>query len=129
MTLADAGADAGPLWLRITIALGPPALAALIAGYFALSNTVSRRIERLKDLNDIRVSSNTDFINPDYALERIMLRELRDLDRATTPILKWRRRFSIGMVTIIWIIYQYAILVYLHAVTEPRPQLHNKPCR
>jgi hypothetical protein len=95
MTVADAGAaaDGGPLWLRIVIALVPPVLAAILAGYFALSNTVNRRAERLKNLNDIRVSSNSEWINPDYALERIILRELKELDRATTPIIKWQRRF------------------------------------
>jgi hypothetical protein len=93
--LADGGADAGPLWLRISIALGPPTFAAIVAGYFGLRNTVSRRIDRLKNLNDIRVSSDVNWVNPGYALERIMLQELKSLDRATSASIKWLRRFLI----------------------------------
>jgi hypothetical protein len=101
---AAASADAGPLWLRISIALGPPALAAIIAGYFALSNTVNRRAERLKNLNEVR-ASYPELINPNYALERIILRELGALARATTPAYKFQRRFylvGLPLVTVLW---------------------------
>jgi hypothetical protein len=39
--------DGGPLWLKIVVA-SVPLIAALIAGVFALTNTVNRRVERLK---------------------------------------------------------------------------------
>jgi hypothetical protein len=116
MTLADAGTDAGPLWLRISIAFVPPALAAIIAGYVALSNTVNRRAERLKNLNDIRVNSDTESINPEYAVERIMLRELKELDRATTPKLKWEKRFRLGVFPAVALVYSPVALWLLNVI-------------
>jgi hypothetical protein len=119
MELADAGA--GTLWLRIVIALAPPVLAAVVAGYFTLSNTVARRAERLKSLNDIRISSNINLINPDYALERIMLRELKLLDLATLPSYRWGRRFLFAAVLITVADYTLSALNFLfHFVTHPR---------
>jgi hypothetical protein len=114
--VADAGADAGSLWLRISIAVVPPVLAAIIAGFFALSNTVNRRIERLKNLNDIRVSEEPEWINPGCTLERIMLRELEALDRATTPIVKWNRRVRLLVIMLISLAYIYFALGLLQVI-------------
>jgi hypothetical protein len=118
VTLADAGTDAGPLWLRISIAVVPPALAAIIAGYFALSNTVNGRTERLKVLVEI-YKQYPNPLNPGYALERIMLRELKELDRATTPTLKWDRRFRIASVVIVFSWYGVVALHYLLRIGKP----------
>jgi hypothetical protein len=82
--------DSGSLWLRIVTA-SIPLIAALMAGGFALTNTVSRRIERLKNVVAIR-EDFPDWLGPDYTLERIMLRELQAIDQATTPVLRWARR-------------------------------------
>lgn len=117
--LADATADAGPLWLKICIALVPPALAAIITGYFALSNTVNRRAERIKNLNDIRVSSSPELINPDYALERIILRELEALDRVTWQVLKGGKRSLIAGVLTVTATYAILTLNYiLHFMSD-----------
>ena len=83
-------ADTGPLWVRLVVAT-IPLLAALIAGLFALTNTVNRRVERLKNLHEVR-KEFPDWLDPDLALERVILRELRAIDYATTPILKWVKR-------------------------------------
>src|SRR5262245_1129421 len=84
--------DGEPLWLRIAIALIPLA-GTLIAAYFAQVNTVNRRIERLRNLSEIR-KDFPDWLNPDYALEQVILRELRAIDFATTPIYIWYKRFA-----------------------------------
>jgi hypothetical protein len=114
--------DSGPLWLRIVIA-SIPLLAALIAGIFALTNTVNRRIERLKNLVEIR-KEFPDWLDPDYALERVMLRQLQAIDQATTPILKWGRR----ILAVMWfcgiLAYTTVALQWIHLVPqwhEPRP--------
>jgi hypothetical protein len=104
-------ADAHPLWLQITLAC-VPLLAALIAGIFALTNTVSRRTDRLKSLVEIH-KEFPDPLNVDYALERIMLRELEAIDVATTPILKWDRRFRIASVVIAFSWYATVALHFL----------------
>ena len=124
MTAADAGADAGPLWLRLAIALIPPVLAAIIAGYFALSNTVNRRAERLKNLNDIRVSTSSECINQDFALERIILRELKALDRATTPILKWETRFYVLAGSLTALAYTIHVLEHQDVINLPPSESH-----
>lgn len=79
-----------PIWLRISLAV-IPLLAAIIAGVFALLNTVNRRVERLKNLAEIH-SKFPDDIAPPHALELIMLRELRAIDQKTSPKFKWDRR-------------------------------------
>lgn len=111
--------DQGPLWLRICIAVVPPLLAAMIAGYFALSNTVNRRTERLRNLNDIRSSSNSDAINPRNILSRMMLRELEDLELATTPVLRWEPRIKRAFFPVsIALIYSTVLAHQLHLLQE-----------
>jgi hypothetical protein len=115
--VAAAGADTAPIWLRIVIALVPPVLAAIIAGYFALSNTVNRRSERFKNLNEVR-KDYPERINPGYAVELIILRELKALDRATTPNLRWRRRIWIIVVAILALGYTYIALLKLGIIND-----------
>lgn len=79
-----------PIWLRIGLA-AIPLVAAIIAGVFALLNTVNRRVERLKNLTEI-CSKLPEGIAPPYALELVMLRELKVIDQKTTPKSKWDRR-------------------------------------
>ena len=116
VTLAEAGTDAGPLWLRMSIAVVPPVLAAITAGYFALSNTFNRRAERLKNLNDIRVSNKPEWINPNYTIERIMLYELKGLYHATSPMFKWLNRFANLLLLIASLIYAGYAFIFLHIV-------------
>jgi hypothetical protein len=84
--------DSGPLWLRVALAL-IPVLVAVIAGIFAI-NTVSSRIERLKNLVEIQKGIPQVF-NQDYAVERVMIRELNAIEMSTTPWYIWYRRLSI----------------------------------
>jgi hypothetical protein len=93
-----------PLWLQTCVA-AIPLLAAMIAGFFALTNTVNRRIERLKNLNEIR-KDVPESVNIDQIIEHLMLRELESIDQATTPKMKWLRRFQI-------IIYAFLIAAYM----------------
>jgi hypothetical protein len=79
-----------PLWLRVVIA-SIPVLVALIGGAFTLINTVNRRIERLKNLVEIR-KEFPDTLNQDYAIERVMVRELNAIEKSTTPWYVWYRR-------------------------------------
>ncbi len=63
-----------PLWLQIVVA-AIPLLAAMVAGVFALTNTVNRRIERLKNLNDVRKDVPKS-VNTNQVIEHLMKREL-----------------------------------------------------
>jgi hypothetical protein len=91
--------DSGPLWLRAVLA-SIPLLVALIGGAFAIVNTVNRRTERLKNLVEIR----KDFqqaLNQDYALERLIFKELNAIERSTTPwYVLWRRLFALELVLV-----------------------------
>jgi hypothetical protein len=75
-----------PLWLQIVLA-AIPLLAAGVGGLFALTNTVNQRIERLKNLNDVR-KDVPESVNIDRVIEHLMLRELESIDQATTPRMK-----------------------------------------
>jgi hypothetical protein len=116
--LADAGADFGPLWLRIVVA-AIPSLVGLIGALFALTNTANRRIERLKLLTEIGLEFPR-WLDPDYALERIKLRELQAIDQATTPALMWRRRFQAMLGLVFVIVITISALQFVHLV----PQWH-----
>ena len=113
----DPPADAGPLWLKIVIAFVPPVLAAVIAGYFALSNTVNRRAERLKNLNDVRISTDTSRIDPGHALEKVILRELKELER-TTSFLKYEKYVKTLWWTSIPIVYTISVLYSLEILHQ-----------
>jgi len=83
-----ASASSVPLW--VTIALGTvPIVAAVIAGSVALANTIGRRLERLKNLVEIE-QKIPKWINYDQGLERLMILELKGIERATTP---WYRLY------------------------------------
>lgn len=116
MTLADAGADFGPLWLRIVIA-SLPSVVGLIAALFALTNTVDRRVERLRNLTEIGREFPR-WLDPDYALERVKLRELQAIDQATTPVLVWRRRFQAMIVFVVIAIVTIRALRWVHLVPQ-----------
>lgn len=81
-----------PLWLRVAIA-SIPILGALIAGVFALTNTINRRVERLKNLLAVR-DSLPGSLNPGNAVEQIILLELAAIDFGTTPAIVWLKRAS-----------------------------------
>jgi hypothetical protein len=106
--------DGGPLWLKIVVA-SVPLIAALIAGVFALTNTVNRRVERLKNLNEVR-KEFPDWLDPDYELERVILRELQAIDHASTPILRWRRRLQVYFWAFWIVVYTFVGLEWLHFV-------------
>ncbi|RFZ35140.1 hypothetical protein DAVIS_04690 [Mycobacterium marinum] len=82
--------DASPLWLQILIA-SIPLLAAAIGGIFLLTNTINRRVERLKNLVDAS-KSNLLGVKGDHILRDIIVQQLMDLWHDTTPALKWRKR-------------------------------------
>lgn len=84
--------NSDPVWLRVMIA-SIPILGALIAGVFALTNTINRRVERLKNLLSIR-DSLPDSLNPGGAVDQIILRELAAIDFGTTPAIVWLKRIS-----------------------------------
>ncbi|MCV7362732.1 hypothetical protein [Mycolicibacterium neworleansense] len=81
-----------PIWLKI--ALGTvPVLAAVIAGYFAVSNTLNKRVERLKNLVEIQNSQTID--DPLHTVQRLIFRELSDLELELSPSSKSARRYTI----------------------------------
>ncbi|AKC39420.1 Uncharacterised protein [Mycolicibacterium phlei] len=82
-----------PVWIQILLA-SVPLLAAIIAGIFALTNTVGRRIERLKNLTELHKNYPPE-LNPNNALEIAMLRELRALESVITPTHKWDKRIHV----------------------------------
>jgi hypothetical protein len=121
--------DSGPLWLKVVLA-AIPVLVAVIGGAFALINTVNRRIERLKNLVEIR-KGFPDVLNKDFAVERLMLRELNTIERSTTPwAIYWRRRAYFAFALVYGV---YAILIFgeehLFARIFKRlyPNLENSP--
>jgi hypothetical protein len=87
-----------PLWLRIALGV-VPLLAALIAGAFALANTLNRRIERLKNLTDT-YDKFPSWLNHGNGIEKLMLAELHGIERATTPWYRWYRRAVVAGVSI-----------------------------
>jgi|SRR6478752_3006342 len=101
-----------PPWLQIVIA-AIPLVAAVIAGIFALTNTVNRRVERLKNLLQIRKEYPV-WLNPESTIELITLRELQAIDRATTPVLKWDRRFRMAVTIVGICTYIVIALHFLH---------------
>ena len=79
-----------PLWLQVCLAI-VPILAAVVAGIFAVTNTVNSRVERLKCLTEIYAKYPKE-LNLDNALEIVMLRELKAIEFAVTPTHKWDKR-------------------------------------
>ncbi len=82
--------ESGPLWFRAVVA-SIPLLVAVIAGAFALINTVNSRTERLKNLVEIQ-KGILRVLNQDYMIERVMIRELNAIEKSTTPWYVLRRR-------------------------------------
>jgi hypothetical protein len=87
--------DNSPLWLKLVVA-SVPLIAALLAGGFALTNTINRRVERLRSLIEIR----KDYPGWPGILDLLIEEELRAVHRATTRIFRWYGRFR-GAVNII----------------------------
>jgi hypothetical protein len=84
--------------LAVTVALGAvPIVGAGIAGFFALANTVSRRIERVKSLAEL--SSNL----PTYSqtTRPMIIRELQGIRVSTDP----RCRFLKKMIVVSVVAY------------------------
>ena len=105
-------------------------IVAVIGGAFALINTVNRRIERLKNLVEIR-KGFPDVLNKDFAVERLMLRELNTIERSTTPwFIYYRRRTYLGVV-VIYIVYAVVIFggehLFERLFKRLYPNMENSP--
>jgi len=97
-----------PLWLNIVLG-AVPLVAALIAGAFALANTVDRRINRLKTLVDIYKDFPQHY-NQDFVLQHLMFQELRAIDRASTPVYRWQK-IAIFAGVAFWVTYTVIVSV------------------
>ncbi|CDQ43188.1 hypothetical protein [Mycolicibacterium neoaurum] len=103
-----ASTDGAPLWM--TVALGVvPIVGALIAGTFALANTRSRRVERLKNLVEIEQKIPS-WINHDQSLERLMIQELKGIELVSSPLLKWYRRFAVTFIGVYLVLFGSTML-------------------
>ncbi|VEG57093.1 Uncharacterised protein [Mycolicibacterium aurum] len=71
-----------PIWLKIALGM-VPVLAAIVAGFFALSNTLNKRIERLKNL--VEIQKAPDLIDPLNTVANLIYAELGRLERLTSP--------------------------------------------
>jgi hypothetical protein len=100
---ADAATDTGPLWLKIILGI-VPLVAAVIGGAFLLTSTVNRRIERLKNLVELRKNLPSE-LELETALDWAIFSELKAIDHATTPILKWSRRLRVVVLTMGFLAY------------------------
>lgn len=97
-----------PLWLQIAIA-SIPLLVALIGGAFAL-NTINNRVERLKNLVEIR-KGIPKVLNQDHAVERVMIQELNAIEKSTTP---WRAQYRGQYILASLVFYIAAFLYYFN---------------
>ncbi|SID51470.1 Uncharacterised protein [Mycobacteroides abscessus subsp. abscessus] len=66
--------DGTPLWLKIVLGV-IPLIASMLAGAFLLTNTIARRIERLKNLVGI-LKDIPDWLNPNQSVERMIATDL-----------------------------------------------------
>src|SRR4051794_39097433 len=110
-------ADTAPLWVRIVIAC-VPVLAALVAGIFLLTATLSRRTERLKNLVEIR-KNLPECLDPHKALQRMILRELEAIDHVTTERLRWSGFVKLSFVALLVGLYMYVALYSFEFVSRP----------
>ncbi len=91
-------------------------LAALIGGFFVLANTINRRVERLKNLAEVQVKGQK-WLQSNYTLFLIIVRELYAIAYATTPELKWSRRFRYASYTCIGVFYVVFVLFSVHLIS------------
>ena len=83
-------AQSSPLWIQLLVA-SVPILGAVVTGIFLLSTTLTRKVERLKNLVEIHKDYPSN-INPEATLERVMLRQLQAIEFATTPFSRLERK-------------------------------------
>lgn len=98
--------DGIPLWLRIVLGAVPLA-AALIAGVFLLANTIGRRIERLKNLADIR-DKVPSWMNADNSIDKLIVDELGAIERSRSPLHRWYRRISLTAISLFILVWTAA---------------------
>ncbi len=79
-----------PTWLKVLLGL-IPVVTALLGGGFAAMNTLSRRVDRFKSLDEVRKTYPVT-LNPDKTLEAVIIRELYVIDRITQPDNRKSRR-------------------------------------
>jgi hypothetical protein len=93
--------ESGPLWLRAVVA-SIPLLVAFVAGAFGLINTVNRRTERLKNLVEASKGLpeilDKEVLWDDYAMERLMLREINAIEKSTSPGYLLQRRVTMTLI-------------------------------
>ena len=110
------GMTEDPMWLKI--ALGSvPLLVALVTGLFAWSNRVDEKIERLSNLVALR-ENVSEQINPGSALDKIILCEMWNIERATDWDYKLLRRRTIEAGIILCFPYLYLVAEF-SGLVEP----------
>ncbi|WP_076203899.1 hypothetical protein [Mycolicibacterium fortuitum] len=113
-------ADLAPLWLRLLIALLPPILAAVLAGFFAVTNTVNRRIERIKNLADAQANM-PESIKESRIVDTLILQELRRIDMNGHLVIKWHRVIRASAVACVCA--AYSVMAYLTLSYRVYPEL------
>lgn len=105
--------DGTPLWLKIVLGV-IPLVASMLAGAFLLTNTVARRIERLKNLVGI-LKDIPDWLNPNQSIERMIANDLVRIVRLRSPKIKRLKRISVAIYLLFVAFYMSA---YISAVTR-----------
>lgn len=103
--------------LVVTIALGTvPILGAGIAGFVALFNTTSRRVERLKNVTEV----HTKLSDYQRTTDRLVVQELEGLQHATDPRCRSLRRAAGGCFVIYLAVFGSTLLPALYGSTLSR---------
>ncbi|MBF9315247.1 MULTISPECIES: hypothetical protein [Mycobacteroides] len=105
--------DGTPLWLKIVLGV-IPLIASMLAGAFLLTNTMARRIERLKNLVGI-LKDIPDWLNPNQSVERMIATDLLKIVRLRSPKIKRLKRISVAIYLAFFIFY---MSTYVSAVTD-----------
>jgi hypothetical protein len=105
--------DGTPLWLKIVLGV-IPLIASMLAGAFLLTNTIARRIERLKNLVGI-LKDIPDWLNPNQSVERMIATDLLKIVRLRSPKIKRLKRTSIAIYLVFFAFY---MSTYISAVTD-----------
>jgi hypothetical protein len=87
-----------PLWLTIALGL-VPIVTALLAGLFAFTHPLGKRIDGFKTLIELRAKIPK-AVNPSGPLDKIIMSEMLMIERRTDPVIRRCRRDLIFLLVV-----------------------------